>query len=134
TAVPMPRFSALGLDGSDKSYYYLCLIIAVIALVLVAAITRSRLGRLLRALAASPTGLATSGTSVNVTLVLVFCLSGALAAISGVLGGGVVGIVSADSYPPLLSLTFFVVIMITAGREPWYALAAAAGLTVLPIY
>jgi ABC-type branched-subunit amino acid transport system ATPase component/branched-subunit amino acid ABC-type transport system permease component len=129
--IPRPGVSWL---ATNREYYYFVLVMVVLVALFLVVLANGRLGRLLRALAASPTGLATSGTSVNVTLVLVFCLSGSLAAISGVLGGGVVGIVSADNYPPLLSLTFFVVIMITAGREPWYALAAAAGLTVLPIY
>jgi ABC-type branched-subunit amino acid transport system ATPase component len=42
--------------------------------------------------------------------------------------------VSADAYPPLLSLTYFTLIVIVIGREPWYALAAAGGLLVIPSY
>jgi ABC-type branched-subunit amino acid transport system ATPase component/branched-subunit amino acid ABC-type transport system permease component len=131
--VPRPSLSWLGVS-SDRGYYYLVLVIVVLISLGVMALTQGRLGRLLRALGASPTGLATSGTSVIVTRVLVFCLSGALAAVSGVLGGGVFGAVTATAYAPLTSLTYFVVIMIIIGREPWYALAAAAGLSVLPIY
>ncbi len=56
--VPMPVFRALGLTQSDKSYYYLCLALAVVVMVFVIAVGRSRLGRLLRALSDSPTGLA----------------------------------------------------------------------------
>ena len=67
--IPMPKVSWLGLDGSDKSYYYLCLVLTVVVAGLVVAVTRSRLGRLLRAMADSPTGLATTGTSINVTRV-----------------------------------------------------------------
>ena len=89
--VPMPNVPALGLDGSDKSYYYLCLILTVVAAGFVIGITRSRLGRLLRALADSPTGLAASGTSVNITRVLVFCVSAFLAAIAGILQAGAIG-------------------------------------------
>jgi ABC-type branched-subunit amino acid transport system ATPase component/branched-subunit amino acid ABC-type transport system permease component len=131
--VPRPKLSWLNATG-DRTYYYLVLFITVLILGVIVALTRGRMGRLLRALSASSTGLATSGASINVTLVLVFCLSAFLAAISGILNGGVIGVVSSDNYPPLLSLTYFVVIMITVGGEPWYALFAAAGLTVLPIY
>jgi ABC-type branched-subunit amino acid transport system ATPase component/branched-subunit amino acid ABC-type transport system permease component len=131
--VPRPSLSWIDVS-SDRGYYYLVLGITTLIAVLVVVLTNGRLGRLLSALRASPVGLATSGASVNVMQVLVFCLSVALAAISGVLSAGVVQIVSAGNYPPLLSLTFFVVIVITAGREPWYALVAAAGLTLGPIY
>jgi ABC-type branched-subunit amino acid transport system ATPase component/ABC-type branched-subunit amino acid transport system permease subunit len=131
--VPRPSLSWLNIS-SDRGYYYFVLVVTVVVLFAVIALTRGRLGGLLRALGASPTGLATSGTSIIVTRVLVFCLSGALAAVSGVLGGGVFGTVTADAYPPLTSLTFFVVIMITLGGVPWYAIAAAFGLAILPIY
>jgi ABC-type branched-subunit amino acid transport system ATPase component/branched-subunit amino acid ABC-type transport system permease component len=120
--------------SSDRGYYYLVLVITVLIAGLLVVLTNGRLGRLLRALAASPTGLATSGASVNVTRVLVFCLAAAIAAIAGVLSAGVIGVVSSDNYPPLLSLTYFVVIMIAGGREPWYALFAGAGVALLPIY
>jgi ABC-type branched-subunit amino acid transport system ATPase component/branched-subunit amino acid ABC-type transport system permease component len=132
-SVPRPSLSWLNIS-SDRGYYYFVLAVVVVVLFGVIVLTRGRLGGLLRALGASPTGLATSGTSVIVTRVLVFCLSGALAAVSGVLGGGVFGTVTADGYQPLTSLTFFVVIMITLGGVPWYAIAAAFGLAILPIY
>jgi ABC-type branched-subunit amino acid transport system ATPase component/branched-subunit amino acid ABC-type transport system permease component len=128
-----PRPSLLGLSD-DRNYYYLVLVLTVACSALMIALNRSRLGRLLRALADSPRGLATSGTSVNVTRVLVFCMSTFLAAVGGALGGAAQGIVSADSYPPLLSLTYFAVVVIAAGSEPWFALLAAAGLTLVPSY
>jgi ABC-type branched-subunit amino acid transport system ATPase component/branched-subunit amino acid ABC-type transport system permease component len=132
--VPMPDFPALGLDGSDKSFYYLCLILTVVVTGVVIMISRSRLGRLSRALADSPRGLATTGTSVNVTRVLVFCLSAFLAAIAGVLAAGAIGQASGDSYPPIQSLVYFVLVIITLGGAPWYALTAAAGLMIVPSY
>jgi ABC-type branched-subunit amino acid transport system ATPase component/branched-subunit amino acid ABC-type transport system permease component len=132
--VPMPHLPALGLTGSDKSYYYLCLILAVAVTGLVAGINRSRLGRLLRALADSPIGLATSGTSVNVTRVLVFCVSAFLASVAGVLAAGAIGQASGASYQPITSLLYFALIIITVGGAPWYAVAAAAGLQVIPSY
>jgi ABC-type branched-subunit amino acid transport system ATPase component/branched-subunit amino acid ABC-type transport system permease component len=132
--VPMPDFPALGLDGSDKSFYYLCLIVTVLVTGVVIMISRSRLGRLSRALADSPRGLATTGTSINVTRVLVFCLSAFLAAIAGVLAAGAIGQANGDSYPPIQSLVYFALVIITLGGAPWYALTAAAGLMIVPSY
>jgi ABC-type branched-subunit amino acid transport system ATPase component/branched-subunit amino acid ABC-type transport system permease component len=132
--VPMPHFPALGLDGSDKSYYYLCLVLTIIVTGMVILIGRSRLGRLSRALADSPRDLATTGTSINVTRVLVFCLSAFLAAVAGVMAAGAIGQADGNSYPPIQSLVYFAVVIIALGGAPWYALTAAAGLVVIPTY
>jgi ABC-type branched-subunit amino acid transport system ATPase component/branched-subunit amino acid ABC-type transport system permease component len=131
--VPRPHLSWLTLD-SDKGFYYLVLALAVLSTLGVVAINRSRLGRLLRGLADSPTGLATSGTATNVTRVLVFCISAFLAAIAGALQGASQGNVSGDAYQPINSLIYFALIIISIGGEPWYALMAALGLTLVPSY
>jgi ABC-type branched-subunit amino acid transport system ATPase component/branched-subunit amino acid ABC-type transport system permease component len=131
--VPRPRLSWLNLT-SDKAYYYLVLVLTLIAILGVIALTRSRLGRLLAALADSPTALATGGTSTLTSQVLVFCISGFLAAVAGALGAAAQTNVNGDAYSPLLSLTFLALVMISVGREPWYALLAAFGVYIIPSY
>jgi ABC-type branched-subunit amino acid transport system ATPase component/branched-subunit amino acid ABC-type transport system permease component len=118
----------------DKAYYYLVLGVAVAATLFVVALSRSRLGRLLRGMADSPTALTTSGTSVNVTRTLVFCLSAFMAAVGGALVGAGQETISNISYPPLLSLTYLVLVVVCVGREPWYAVMAAALLILVPSY
>jgi ABC-type branched-subunit amino acid transport system ATPase component/branched-subunit amino acid ABC-type transport system permease component len=132
-AVPSPYLSWLDLS-SPNGYYYLVLAITLMVTLMVVAINFSRLGRLLRALGDSATALATSGTSVNVTRVLVFALSAFLAAVAGVLGAAAIGQVSGDSYQPITSLVFFTLITISVGRTPWYAILAAAGYALIPSY
>jgi ABC-type branched-subunit amino acid transport system ATPase component/branched-subunit amino acid ABC-type transport system permease component len=133
-AVSAPRPSLSWLDlSSDSGYYYLLLALAALVSVLVLALTRGRLGRLLGALASSPLGLSSSGASINITRVLVFCIAAFLAAVAGALGGATAGVVSASSYTPLISITLFAVVVITVGREPWYAVFAAAGYTLIPV-
>jgi ABC-type branched-subunit amino acid transport system ATPase component len=100
----------------------------------VVGLIRGRLGRLLRGMSDAPTALATTGASVTTTRVLVFCLSAFLAAISGALIGVAQTNVSSVSYPPLLSLTYFALIMIVVGREPWNALLAGMTVMVIPSY
>ncbi|MEV4419393.1 ATP-binding cassette domain-containing protein [Patulibacter sp. NPDC049589] len=119
---------------SDKSFYFLVLGFAVVATLFVVVLGRSRLGRLLRGMADSPTALTTSGTSVNVTRTLVFCLSAFMAAIGGALVGAGQETISNISYPPLLSLTYLVLVVVCLGREPWYAVMAAGLLIVVPSY
>ena len=134
-ALPVPRPQASWLDlSSDKSYYYLVLVIAAAATAFTMMITRSRLGRLLRAMSDSPRALSTSGASITVSQVTIFCITGFLAALSGALGAAAQTTASGGQYPPLQSLTLLALIMITVGREPWYAVQAAVGLTIIPSY
>jgi ABC-type branched-subunit amino acid transport system ATPase component/branched-subunit amino acid ABC-type transport system permease component len=132
--VPMPQVAALGLTQSDKSYYYLCLLIAAVVTAFVFAVERSRLGRLLRALSDSPTGLAANGTSVNLTHLLVFCISAFLAAVAGVMQAGAIGTATDASYEPITSLVYFALIIIAVGGAPWYAVGAGAGTTIIASY
>jgi branched-subunit amino acid ABC-type transport system permease component len=120
-----------GLDG-DTAYYYLVLAFCAVALLAVAALERSRLGRLLRGMADSPIALSTLGTSVNVTRTLVFCLSAALAAVSGALNACVFGSVSADSYNYLNSLLILAVLSL-AGAGTLSAAFIAPVISVIPL-
>ena len=126
-AVNRPSFAQ-----GDIAYYYLALAFAVVAGLLVVWLVRSRLGRLLRGMADSPVALATHGTSVVVTRVLVFCVSAFLAAISGALFGGVVHTVTSSDFTSFSSLTLLALLVIMPGREPWYAFGAGFALVVIP--
>jgi ABC-type branched-subunit amino acid transport system ATPase component/branched-subunit amino acid ABC-type transport system permease component len=120
--------------GSDKGFYYFVLIAMVVTVVLVIALNRSRLGRLLRGMADSPTAIATSGADTKIAWVIVFCISAAIAAGAGALAGMSQQLVTSSDYPPLESLTYFALIMIVAGEAPWYALLAGIPLIVIPSY
>jgi ABC-type branched-subunit amino acid transport system ATPase component/branched-subunit amino acid ABC-type transport system permease component len=126
-AVNRPAFAQ-----GDVAFYYLLLVLVAAAGLLIIWLVRSRLGRLLRGMADSPVTLATHGTSVVVTRVLVFCISAFLAAISGALFGGVVHTVTSTDFASFSSLTFLALLVIVPGREPWYAFGAAFALVVLP--
>jgi ABC-type branched-subunit amino acid transport system ATPase component/ABC-type branched-subunit amino acid transport system permease subunit len=131
----MPRPDLFGMSfESDINFYYLALGLSIVAAVVTVIFHRGRLGRLLRGLSDSPTALETSGASVTVTKVIVFCLSAFFAAIGGALAGVSQGSISASSYSPMLSLTFFALILISVGSEPWYAILAGFGWAVLPSY
>jgi len=126
-AVNRPSFAQ-----GDIAYYYLVLAFAVAAGLLVVWLVRSRLGRLLRGMADSPVALATHGTSVVVTRVLVFCLAAFLAGLSGALFGGVVHTVTSSDFTAFSSLTLLALLVIMPGREPWYAFAAGFALVIIP--
>lgn len=123
-------------DGfsDDKHYYYLLLAFAVAAVLIVLAVERSRLGRLLRAMSDSPLALTTLGTSVNVSRVIVFCISGFLAGVSGGLYASLFGGVNQDAFSYVQSLLALAVLAIAGSRTVTAAFVAPALLYVVPLY
>lgn len=127
------------LFSGARPYYFLCVLFAAGSLLLVVAVRRSRLGRLLEGLADSPIALVTHGSSTNVTRVMVFCLSSFLAGIAGALYVGVVGSVSSSgaSSSSLVSFNSLVwlAVMAFVGRGSTSApVLAALALVVGPSY
>ena len=132
------RPHAFGLSG-QRPYYFLCMAFALGALALVVVIRRSRLGRLLDGLADSPVALATHGSSVNVTRVLVFCISAGMAGVAGALYVGVVGSVSSSGASPTALVSFnslmWLAVLAFVGRSPVLSpMLAAFFLVVGPSY
>lgn len=129
-STPRPSF-AMG----DTAYYYVVLLFVIASAILVVSVKRSRLGRLLRAMADSPVALATHGMNVTVVKVLVFCISAFLAGLAGALMGPVTGQLSATSFGVFSSL---LLVVLLALQRPLSdipaAFAAAAALIVVPSY
>lgn len=133
--LPEPRPGWTWIDvASDRGYYYLVLVFVALTTGLLLWLGHSRLGRLMRGMADSPMAVSTSGTEVNVTRVLVFCLSAFLASIGGALAAVAQTTALGDSYQPFTSLVFFVLIVIVGGGEPWNALVASALVFLVPSY
>ena len=128
-----PRPHVLGLDGS-RGYYYVILAVVVLAIGIVVAVERSRLGRLLRGLADSPTALTTSGLSTNTTRVIVFCISAFLAGIAGAVFACQFGTVNGDPFPYLQSLVLLAVLAISGRATVPSAVIASLLLFVIPGY
>jgi ABC-type branched-subunit amino acid transport system ATPase component/branched-subunit amino acid ABC-type transport system permease component len=129
----MPRPTWFGLS-SDKGFYFLLLAFAIATSGLVLWLIRGRLGGLLKVLGESPVSLEAFGVNITVTRIVVFCLSAFIAAIAGALSGCALGSVTGSNFDPLTSLTLMVVVVITVGGEPWYALLAAMLVVLLPTY
>src|SRR3954449_7891375 len=119
---------------TDRGYYYVVLAAAVLCSIFVVALTRGRLGRLLRALSDSPLALDTQGTTINLTRVIVFCISAFLAGIFGALYAGFVGSINGTSFPAFNSLTILALVVLVLGGAPWYAITAAAAFQLIPAY
>ena len=133
-SVPAPRPSVA---DSESGYYYVVLLFVLGAVGIVVATRRSRLGRLLGAMADSPLGLTAYGTNITVIKLAVFCVSAFLAGVAGALLGPVTGRVSPVSFTAFESL-FLVVVVVVALQLPLgevgAAFTAAAFVHVLPAY
>jgi ABC-type branched-subunit amino acid transport system ATPase component/branched-subunit amino acid ABC-type transport system permease component len=132
-AVPLPHLSFVHVN-TQTGYYYVVLSITAIVSMGVVALTRTRLGRILQGISNSSTAMSASGNSVEVALVLVFCISAFIAGIAGALNGGALTQAVGSNYDPFLSLQFLVIVLIAAGGEPWYALMSALAFVVVPLY
>jgi ABC-type branched-subunit amino acid transport system permease subunit len=97
-------------------------------------VERSRLGRMLRALADSPIALATLGLSVNLSRMLVFSISCFMAGISGALLGSLFGSVTTFTFNYVQSLTVLAVLAIAGRRTVTAAIVAPVLLCVVPNY
>ena len=123
--------------GSTDAHtrYFTILIGFVLVALAIVAISESRLGRILRGIGDAPTAVSTLGLSMNVTKVIVFCMSAFLAAIAGVMFG--VQLTSVDGstqyFQPFYSLVLVAILTLAPFREPWYAVFA--GMTaVIPAF
>ena len=125
--LPAPRPS---FGRSDTDYYFVVLAVAVAMCLLVVGVRRSRLGRILRALADSPRALDAHGANTNLTKLLVFCLAAFVAGIGGALVGPVTGTASGLAFDFSVSFLLLSVLFI-AGRQPLLGPVVAAALFVV---
>jgi ABC-type branched-subunit amino acid transport system ATPase component/branched-subunit amino acid ABC-type transport system permease component len=128
--IPRPSFAS-----SDKKYYYVVLAFFALTMVAMFLINRGRLGRMLKGLSDSPTVLSTMGLSINMTKLIVFCLSAFFAGLSGILYGGTVTYATfADSnYSSFESLLLLAIVVVVPLGLPWFALFAIP-IAIIPGY
>jgi ABC-type branched-subunit amino acid transport system ATPase component/branched-subunit amino acid ABC-type transport system permease component len=132
---PRPQVSVFGLSlASDRGFYYVLLLAAALSTAAIIAIRRGRMGRLLGALADSPVALETQGATTGVTKVLIFCISAAFAALAGALMAMESHYAVGSDFDSFQSLVYVALVVIAIGGEPWYALIAALGVSIIPGY
>ncbi|MGP3983150.1 branched-chain amino acid ABC transporter permease [Streptomyces sp. KR80] len=118
----------------DTAFYYVLLAFAVAGSLLIAGLGRSRLGRLLRAMADSPTTLSTLGLGVNVTRVTVFAISAFIAGVAGALYASQGQSATGVPFVSYASLTWLALLVLCAGLRSAAPVAAAAQMVIVPAY
>jgi ABC-type branched-subunit amino acid transport system permease subunit len=130
---PRPKLGGLDLT-SNVRYYYVCLAVMLLVAATSVVINRSRLGRLLRGMADSPVALATLGTAVNVSRVLVFCISAFMAGIAGGLFAAQAGQIGYIGFGAFTSIIWLAVLALAGRGEFSAAFIGAFVISVVPTY
>ncbi|MFQ5594024.1 MAG: branched-chain amino acid ABC transporter permease [Anaerolineae bacterium] len=116
---------------SDRSYYYVVWIIALIILALSLNIVNSRVGRALRAVHASELAAASMGVDVNAFKLKVLVLSAIYASLAGSLFAFYLRIVTPGSFNFIFSIQLVVMVAIGGLASIWGAIFGAATVTLL---
>jgi ABC-type branched-subunit amino acid transport system permease subunit len=118
--IPRPSF----LTGPHAMYYFI-LAVVLGGVVVIEAIRTTRLGRILRALADSPTAVESLGIRPTTSRLITFCLSAFMAGLAGGLLGSIVQVVNPTGFEVTNSL-IFVTVLVAAGASTLggYTLAA----------
>jgi ABC-type branched-subunit amino acid transport system ATPase component/branched-subunit amino acid ABC-type transport system permease component len=134
-AAPRPGISIGSWNlSTDTGFYYVLLIITVLVVIALMVINRGRLGRLLEAMADSPLALETYGATSSVLKVIVFCIVAAIAAMAGALEAQLFSFGIGTYFPSFNSLILVALVVIVTVGDPWYAVIAAIGYSVIPAY
>jgi ABC-type branched-subunit amino acid transport system ATPase component/branched-subunit amino acid ABC-type transport system permease component len=120
--------------SSDTGFYYVLLIITLLVVIALMVINRGRLGRLLEAMSDSPLALETYGATSSVLKVIVFCIVAAIASMAGALEAQLFSFGIGTYFPSFNSLILVALVVIVTVGDPWYAVIAAIGYSVIPAY
>lgn len=114
----IPRPSAIGLLNFDSKadYYYLMLAIAVVSLLIMYSLERSRFGLTLTSLRESPNLAASIGVNVRFYKILVFALGGFFAGVVGSFYAHYYTALSPNSFTFMLSINVLIY-MVVGGRN-----------------
>jgi branched-subunit amino acid ABC-type transport system permease component len=117
---------------SDRAFYYFLVAVVAAGLVVIEAVRVTRLGRILRAMADSPTALQAIRVNPTASRVMVFCLSAFLAAVSGGLLGSLIRSVNLASFGFFNSLVWLTVLVMAGASSLGGSVLAAVLLVAAP--
>src|SRR5581483_2108050 len=117
-----PVIFGVSLAG-DRGFFVFVAVLALAGVVAVEAVRVTRLGRLLRGLADSPTAMQSLGVNPVVPRVLVFCFTGFLAAVAGGLLGTLTLSVNAQTFDFFQSLVWVPAVFDSPVVAQWQPIA-----------
>lgn len=130
TAIPKARFGSVILDTSR--FYYVALLLAILAIVLQRNVIDSHFGRKIQALRHSELAAASVGVRVFRDKVTVFVLSAGFAGIGGALFAHQQNYINPDNFKFFDSVFFLLAILFGGAGTLFGSVVGAAVLTILP--
>ncbi|MGV3573169.1 MAG: branched-chain amino acid ABC transporter permease [Ramlibacter sp.] len=113
SGIMVERPSMFGMSlASDRAFYWFCLVMCALALLLAMNLRRSYIGRALVAIRDNDIAARTMGISLVRYKLLAFLISAAFTGVAGALMGIYMGIVSVEGYPFLLSIEALAIIIV----------------------
>jgi branched-chain amino acid transport system permease protein len=111
--ITVPRPTMLGIDlGSDRAFYWFCLAMGVLAVLLTLNLRRSYVGRAFVAIRDNDIAARTMGVSLVRFKLLAFIISAAFTGVAGAMMGMYLGIVSVEGFPFLLSIEALAIVIV----------------------
>ncbi|MFC5994383.1 branched-chain amino acid ABC transporter permease [Pseudonocardia hispaniensis] len=132
--IPQPRVPEGWPLADDQLHYLFALSMLILAWLLTQGVLSRRPGRALYACQDDPLAAAAMGINVPLTRAIAFAWAGAVAGLAGAGYVVVVGFVSPESFPLLLSVAFLAGLVVGGARSPWGALLGAAYVQFVPLY
>lgn len=111
--IMIPRPKMLGIDlSSDRAFYWFCLVVCILAVLVTLNFRRSYIGRALVAIRDNDIAARTMGINLVRFKLLAFLVSAALTGIAGAMMGLYLSIVSVESFPFLLSIEALAIVIV----------------------
>ena len=133
SGIMVERPVILGMDlSSDRAFYWFCVAMCVLAVLVVLNLRRSYVGRALVAIRDNDIAARTMGISLVRYKLLAFLVSAALTGVAGALMGMYMSIVSVEGYPFLLSIEALAVIIVGGIGSVLGAVLGAVFIVTMP--
>lgn len=129
--IPSPSIGPLSLN-QPETFYYLALVLAALAVLFAWNLTRSRMGRAMRAIRESETGAAVMGVNVPALKTVIFVMSAVMAGLAGSLYAHYTLFISPETFSISQSVTFVLILAIGGMGSLGGAVVGAILLTLLP--
>jgi branched-chain amino acid transport system permease protein len=111
--ITVMRPTMLGIDlSSDRAFYWFCLVMCTLAVLMTLNLRRSFMGRAFVAIRDNDIAARTMGVNLVRFKLLAFIVSSALAGVAGAIMGMYVGIVSVEGFPFLLSIEALAIVIV----------------------
>ncbi|MGZ5804804.1 MAG: branched-chain amino acid ABC transporter ATP-binding protein/permease [Xanthobacteraceae bacterium] len=128
----VPKFSVFGISfANDVAFFYACWVMAFICVAIGLNIDRSRIGRALKAIAASESAAGSVGIEIVTYKVQMFVISAGMASVAGSLGAHYLRAMDPNVYGFAYSLNLLTAVIIGGPTSIWGGALGASAITGL---